>query len=85
MSQYIPTGNNKWINNDIVVTNISGESDKLHILEVDLQYLKNLHDLHNDLILAVEQIKMNMVYKLISNLRFTQSPRMKKYIDLNMQ
>ena len=69
MSQYLPTGNFKWINDDIDVMNISDESKKGYILEVDLEYPKNLHDFHNDLPLAAEQIKMDKVYKLIPNLR----------------
>ena len=38
------------------------------ILEVDLEYPKSLHDLHNDYPLAPEKIKVNKVDKLIPNL-----------------
>ena len=38
------------------------------ILEVDLEYPKSLHDLHNDYLLAPEQIEVNKVLKLIPNL-----------------
>ena len=38
------------------------------ILEVDLEYPENLHDLHNDYPLAPEQIVVNKVSKLIPNL-----------------
>ena len=38
------------------------------ILEVDLEYPENLHDLHNDYPLAPEQIMVNKVSKLIPNL-----------------
>ena len=62
MSQYLPTGNFKWINNDMDEMNISDESEKGYTLEVDLEYPKNLHDFHNDLPLAAEQIKMDKVY-----------------------
>ena len=37
-------------------------------LEVNLEYLKQLHDLHNDYFLAPECIKFGNVDKLISNL-----------------
>ena len=40
----------------------------LCILEVDLEYPKSLHDLHNDYPLAPEQIKINKVKKRIPNL-----------------
>ena len=69
MSQYLPTGNFKWINNDMDVMNISDESKKGYIKEVDLEYPKNLHYFHYDLPLAAEQIKMDKVFKLIPNLR----------------
>ena len=38
------------------------------ILEVDLEYPENIHDLHNDYPLAPEQIVVNKVSKLIPNL-----------------
>ena len=62
MSQYLPTGNFKRVNNDMDEINISDESEKGYTLEVDLEYPKNLHDFHNDLPLAAEQIKMDKVY-----------------------
>ena len=46
------------------------ETWELHscILEVDLEYPKSLHDLHNDYPLAPEQIMVNKISKLIPNL-----------------
>ena len=46
------------------------ETWELHscILEVDLEYPKSLHDLHNDYPLAPEQIVVNKISKLIPNL-----------------
>ena len=38
------------------------------ILEVDLRYRDEFHDLHNDYPLAPEQVKVNKVIKLIPNL-----------------
>ena len=38
------------------------------VLEVDLEYSRSLHDLHNDYPLAPEQININKVKKLIPNL-----------------
>jgi len=39
------------------------------ILEVDLEYPENLHDLHNDYPLAPERVTVNKLEKLIPNLR----------------
>ena len=38
------------------------------ILEVDLEYPRSLHNLHNDYLLAPEQMKINKVKKLIPSL-----------------
>ena len=62
MSQYLPTGNFKWLNekqiNQINWTNIDAKNKKGYLLEVDLEYPKELHDLHNDYPCAAEQIKV---------------------------
>ena len=70
MSQYLPTGNFKWMKNinDFDVLDICDESKKGYILEVDLEYPKELHDLHNDYPLAAENIKLDKVSKLVPNL-----------------
>ncbi|XP_023227410.1 uncharacterized protein LOC111627942 [Centruroides sculpturatus] len=54
MSQYLPYGEFEWINEDIDVTQIPGDSDTGYILEVDLKYSKKLHRKHSDLPLALE-------------------------------
>ena len=75
MSMKLPTHGFKWMT--------SGEMEKLYdnqilqvwektpcILEVDLEYSKDLHDLHNDYPLCPERVKCeNGVEKLIPNLR----------------
>jgi len=48
---------------------ISSQEGRGCILEVDLEYLKELHDLHNDYPLAPERIVVNKVEKLIPTLR----------------
>ena len=62
MSQYLPTGNFKWLNekqiNQINWSNIHAENKKGYLLEVDLEYPHELHDLHNDYPCAAEQIKV---------------------------
>ena len=64
MSKPLPTHGFKWMEVDEL------EAWELYpcILEVDLEYPKNLHDLHNDYPLAPEQIMVNKVPKLIPNL-----------------
>ena len=39
------------------------------VLEVDLEYLDELHDFHNDFPLAPELLEVNGIHKLIPNLR----------------
>ena len=62
MSQYLPTGGFKWMTekkiNKIDLAKYKEDSDKGIILEVDLEYPKELHDLHNDYPLAAEKIKV---------------------------
>ena len=53
MSKYLPYGGFKWGDTDDVL-NIPDDSPKGYILEVDLSYPKELHDLHSDLPLAPE-------------------------------
>ena len=64
MSKPLPTHGFEWMKMDEL------ETWELHscILEVDLEYPKNLHDLHNDYPLAPEQIMVNKTSKLIPNL-----------------
>ena len=62
MSQYLPTGNFKWLSQKrIRKTNLgkyTENSDKGLILEVDLEYPQELHNLHNDFPLGPEKIKV---------------------------
>ena len=65
MSQSLPTGNFKWLRKDAI---LESNSEKGYILEVDLEYPKELHDLHNDYPLAAENIVIDKVSKLTPNL-----------------
>ena len=62
MSQYLPTGGFRWMTekqiNKINLDKYKDNSKKGLILEVDLEYPKELHDLHNDYPLAAEKIKV---------------------------
>ena len=64
MSKPLPTKGFKWM------TEHELQDWKNHscILEVELEYPKELHDLHNEYPLAPERIKVNNVEKLIPNL-----------------
>ena len=63
MSQYLPTGNFKWPTKEQInktnLANYSEEHDEGLLLEVDLDYPQELHDLHNDFPLAPEKLKVN--------------------------
>ena len=86
MSKSLPTHGFKWMNVDEL------ENWELHscILEVDLEYPKSLHDLHNDYPLAPEQIEVNNVDKLISNLWNKKKyviyyENLKQYLNLGLK
>ena len=59
MSQNLPTGGFKWLNEEfLLLDDYTDDSDKGLILEVDLEYPDELHDLHNDYPLAPEKVKV---------------------------
>ena len=57
LSQYLPYGGFKWLKNvnDFNVNSISEKNSIGYILEVVLEYLNELHRLHNDCWLAPEK------------------------------
>ncbi|XP_068734495.1 uncharacterized protein [Montipora capricornis] len=65
MSQYLPTGGFRWLAkkqiDKIDLSKYKEDSNKGSILEVDLEYPKELHDLHNDYPLAPEKSKRTLV------------------------
>ena len=62
MSQPLPTGEFDWLNEEEItnldIMQIADNSEEGYILEVDLKYPKELHDLHNDYPLAPEKMKI---------------------------
>ena len=79
MSQKLPVGNFEWV----------GEMDELptdgygYVLEVDLEYPPEIHDLHNDYPLAAERIAVPDVSpyckELLNNLKMN-NPKEEKLI-----
>ena len=69
MSQYLPINYFKWVKDiDKIkkkLMKIKSNSSIGYILEVDLEYLKELHDIHNDYPLAPE--KINIQKEFLSN------------------
>ena len=74
MSQYLPTGGFKWMTekqiNNINLAKYEENSDKGLILEVDLEYPEELHNLHNDYPLGPEKVKVteNMLSEYCKNI-----------------
>ena len=64
MTTPLPVGDFKWMEEK----ELENWKNFPCILEVDLEYPKKLHDLHNDYPLAPERLKINNVEKLIPNL-----------------
>ena len=80
MSQPLPTGEFKWVD----IENLKGGARELkrtidmmvrnsnrgvgYVLEVNVKYPRELHDLHNDLPFMCEKIRVNGVEKLVPNL-----------------
>ena len=54
--------------NEDFIKNYNEESDEGYLLEVDVQYLEKLHELHNDLPFLSKRMKIVKVEKLVANL-----------------
>ena len=70
MCKPLPTHGLEWMVQDELNNwkELSDSEGTGFILEVDLEYPKELHDLHNDYPLAPELMKVNKIEKLIPNL-----------------
>ena len=73
MSQKLPIDGFKWkkhmlrFNKDFI-KNYDKDGDKGYILEVDVEYPKDLHGLHSDLPFLSERMKTSKCSKLVCNL-----------------
>ena len=66
--QNLPVNNFEWIKdtsqfNEAFVKSYNEERDKRNFLEVDVQYLEKLHEIHNDLPILTERMKIEKVKK----------------------
>ena len=70
--QKLPVNNFEWIKdtqfNEDFIENYNEESDKGYFLEVDVEYLEKLHDLHKNLPFLSEKMKIEKIEKLVANL-----------------
>ena len=78
MSQKLPVNGFKWKKNmskftEEFIKNYDEDSDKGYILEVDVKYPKKLHDLHSDLPLLPERMKIDKWKKLACNFYYKKN------------
>ena len=86
MSQNMPYAGFKWMGKE----DIKYWHKRSCILEVDLEYPKELHELHNEYPLAPEPLIVNKVEKLIPNLKDKEKyvvhhSTLKKYLSLGLK
>ena len=75
MSKELPVNSFRWLDSDEInkineefIKNYNENDNKCYILEVDVKYLKRLHELHSDLPFLPERMKTNKCKKLVCNL-----------------
>ena len=64
MSQKLSVNGFKWVEdtsriNEEFIKNYTENNNKGYILEVDVKYLKKLHDLHSDLLFLPKRMKID--------------------------
>ena len=73
MSHKFPVNNFEWIKdtsqfNEDFIRNHNEESDRGYFFEIGVQYFEKLHELHNNLPILPERMKIEKVEKLVGNL-----------------
>ena len=73
MSKPQPVNGFKWMEDlfkidEDFIENYNEDNDKRYILEADVEYPKNLHDLHSDLPFLLERMKIDKCNKLVCNM-----------------
>ena len=79
MSQYLPTGNFKWMSDKeikrIDLGKYKADGKKGLILEVDLEYPQELHDMHNDYPVCPEKVKVSKICSQITAKRLLKNEK----------
>ena len=69
MSQLLPSRGFRWVDvNPNDINELVKHKNKGYLLEADVKYSKEFHDLHNNLPFMCEKMEINCVEKLIPNL-----------------
>ena len=73
MSQPLPVDAFDWVKNlskiyEDFIRNYDEDGDKGYIFDVDIEYLRELHDLHSDLPFLPERMKVNKCSQFVCNL-----------------
>ena len=74
MCKKLPVGDFKWVDDLSIFTedfikNCDEDSYRGYLLEVDVEYPKDLHKLHSDLPFLPERMKINNCTKLVCNVQ----------------
>ena len=90
MSQKLPVNGFKWIEdiseiNEEFIKNYDENNNKEYILEVDVKYMRKLHDLHSVLPFLPKRMKIDKCKKLVCNLCNKKKCRTYKVIKTNIK
>ena len=78
MEQNLPVGGFEWVRDvsridEDFIKNYDENSDIGYFRKVDIEYPKELHDLHSDLPFLPERMKINKYSKLVCNLYYIKT------------
>ena len=73
MSQKLPVNDFTWVEDiskfaESILKRYNKESDEWYFVEVDIQYLETVNNLHNGLPFLPERMKIEKIEKLVANL-----------------
>ena len=89
MSKKLPLNRFKWTYNDEIneefIKNYNENDNKGYILEVDVKYLKRLHELQSDLPFLPERMKIDKCSKLVCNLFNKKIFRAHKFVKASVK